>query len=269
MLPELRRMNILEKITFGKYKEVEERKEVVSLLQLEKSPFFGKKVNSLKWALENPAGKHGIIAEFKRKSPSKGIFNEAFEPTVVTKGYIEAGATALSILTDGPSFGGSKEDLMAVRELLPAVPVLRKDFMVDEYQLLEAKAWGADVILLIAAAIEPPLLNRLAKFAKSIGLETLLEIHETEELEGNLSEYIDVVGVNNRNLKDFTVDIERSVRAIEHIPAQFTRISESGISKPETIRHLQKYGYKGFLMGEAFMQTTDPVASIGNFINSI
>lgn len=262
-------MNILEKITVGKYREVEERKSQHPASLLEETPYFDRKVNSLKAALENPKGRHGIIAEFKRKSPSKGIFNESFEPVGITKGYIEAGASALSVLTDGPSFGGSKEDLIVVREALPLVPILRKDFMVDEYQILEAKAWGADAILLIAASTPPNLLNRLAKFAKSLGLDTLLEIHETTELEGNLSEYIDVVGVNNRNLKDFSVDIERSVRALEHIPSQFTRISESGISKPETIRHLKSHGYKGFLMGEAFMQTPDPVKAIQRFIQSI
>jgi len=261
-------MNILEKITQGKYQEVEQRKALVSVSELEHSEFFAKPTISLKYALENPNGKHGIIAEFKRKSPSKGIFNEAFEPVEVTTGYVQAGATALSILTDGPYFGGTKDDLIAVRRT-QSIPLLRKDFMVDEYQLLEAKAWGADVILLIAAAIDSTLLNRLAKFAKSIGLETLLEIHETEELEGNLSEYIDVVGVNNRNLKDFTVDIDRSIRAIEHIPAQFTRISESGISNPETVRQLKGYGYKGFLMGEAFMQTPDPKGAIQKFVDAV
>ena len=261
-------MNILDKITQGKYKEVSERKAVVSIAELERSEYFSKPTVSLKHALENPAGKHGIIAEFKRKSPSKGIFSEAFDPIEITNGYVSAGATALSILTDGPYFGGSREDLLAVRKM-QNVPLLRKDFMVDEYQLLEAKAWGADVILLIAAAIDSTLLNRLAKFAKSIGLETLLEIHEIAELNGNLSEYIDVVGVNNRNLKDFTVDIDRSIRAIEHIPAQFTRISESGISKPETVRQLKQYGYKGFLMGEAFMQTSDPEGAIQRFIDAV
>lgn len=261
-------MNILDKITQGKYKEVEERKGLISIAELERSEYFTKPTVSLKYALENPGGKHGIIAEFKRKSPSKGVFSEAFDPIVITNGYVNAGATALSILTDGPYFGGTKEDLIAVRTV-QNVPILRKDFMVDEYQLLEAKAWGADVILLIAAAIDSTLLNRLAKFAKSIGLETLLEIHEIEELNGNLSEYIDVVGVNNRNLKDFTVDIDRSIRAIEHIPAQFTRISESGISKPETVRQLKQYGYKGFLMGEAFMQTSDPEGAIQRFIDAV
>ncbi|MBC7391262.1 MAG: indole-3-glycerol phosphate synthase TrpC [Opitutaceae bacterium] len=261
-------MNILEKITQGKYKEVQDCKARVSVAELEKSIFFTNPTISLKSALENPDGKHGIIAEFKRKSPSKGIFNEAFSPVEVTTGYVKAGATALSVLTDGPYFGGSKEDLIAVRNAVN-VPLLRKDFMVDEYQILEAKAWGADVILLIAAAIDSNLLNRLAKFAKSIGLETLLEIHEVEELDGNLSEYIDVVGVNNRNLKDFTVDIERSIKAIEHIPTSFTRISESGISKTETVRYLKQNGYKGFLMGEAFMQTPDPVGAIKNFISHI
>jgi indole-3-glycerol phosphate synthase len=262
-------MNILDTITQGKYQEVADRKAVVGAAELEKSAYFASPVVSLKHALENPNGKSGIIAEFKRKSPSKGIFNESFDPVTVTSGYVNAGASGLSVLTDGPYFGGTKEDLMAVRKVLPQTPIIRKDFMVDEYQLIEAKAWGADVILLIAAAIDSTLLNRLAKFAKSIGLETLLEIHELSELEGNLSEYIDMVGVNNRNLKDFSVDVERSVRAIEHLPKQFTRISESGISKPETVRHLKQYGYKGFLMGEAFMQTADPVGSIRKFVQEI
>ncbi|HAR19831.1 MAG TPA: indole-3-glycerol phosphate synthase TrpC [Cytophagales bacterium] len=261
-------MNILSQITLGKYKEVEERKEMVTLKSLENSEFFGRNTVSLKNALENSNGKHGIIAEFKRKSPSKGIFSEKFEPVAIAKSYVEAGATALSILTDGPYFGGSSEDLMAVRRT-QNVPILRKDFMVDEYQMVEAKAWGADVVLLIAAAIDSALLNRLAKFAKSLGLETLLEIHEIQELEGNLSEYIDIVGVNNRNLKDFTVDIERSIRAVEHIPAHFTRISESGISRPETITHLKGFGYKGFLMGEAFMQTPSPEYAIRKFVEAL
>ncbi len=261
-------MNILEKITLGKYQEVKGNQELVSIAELENSRFFNKPTISLKSALENPAGRQGIIAEFKRKSPSKGVFNEAFSPVEITSGYVMAGATALSVLTDGPYFGGAKEDLIAVRNAVN-VPLLRKDFMVDEYQILEAKAWGADVILLIAAAIDSTLLNKLAKFAKSLGLETLLEIHEVKELDGNLSEYIDIVGVNNRNLKDFTVDIERSIKAIEHIPASFTRISESGISKTETIRYLKTHGYKGFLMGEAFMQTPDPVEAIHNFILKI
>jgi indole-3-glycerol phosphate synthase len=261
-------MNILSQITLGKYKEVEEKKELVSVKSLENTEFFGRTTVSLKNALEHPGGKHGIIAEFKRKSPSKGIFNDKFEPVEITAGYVQAGATALSILTDGPYFGGSSQDLIDVRRT-QNVPILRKDFMVDEYQILEAKAWGADVILLIAAAIDSVLLNRLAKFAKSLGLETLLEIHEIQELEGNLSEYIDIVGVNNRNLKDFTVDIERSIRAVEHIPAHFTRISESGISKPETIRHLKGFGYKGFLMGEAFMQTPSPEYAIRKFVEAL
>lgn len=261
-------MNILEQITIGKFKEVAERKFLVTSDQLEKSPLFIRDTLSLKDALLNRGAKPGIIAEFKRKSPSKGIFNENLSPVEVTNGYIQAGASGLSVLTDGPYFGGSKDDFITVRQQ-NAVPMLRKDFMVDEYQILEAKAWGADVVLLIAASIETSLLNRLAKFAKSLGLETILEIHEIQELEGNLSEYIDVVGVNNRNLKDFSVDIERSIHALEHIPSQFVRISESGISKPETIRYLQSYGYQGFLMGEAFMQTTDPIIAIRNFIESI
>jgi len=260
-------MNILEEIIQSKYGEVAARKQQTSVVDLEKSPLFERKTISLKQALLN--SKHyGIIAEFKRKSPSKGQFIGQLSVEDVTQGYVKAGAAGLSVLTDEHYFGGNLADLVAARSH-NNVPLLRKDFMVDEYQILEAKAHGADVILLIAAGIESPLLNRLAKFAKTLGLETLLEVREKEELDGNLSEYIDIVGVNNRNLKDFKVDIHISIETSAHIPNEFVKISESGISTPEVIHELNGYGYKGFLMGEAFMQTLDPLASINSFINKL
>lgn len=260
-------MNILEEIIQSKYGEVAERKKTVSVSDLEKSTLFQRETISLKQSLLNSQN-FGIIAEFKRKSPSKGQFIGQLSVEEITQGYVAAGAAGLSVLTDNHYFGGSLQDLEAARKV-NNVPLLRKDFMVDEYQILEAKASGADVILLIAAGIESPLLNRLAKFAKSLGLETLLEVREKEELEGNLSEYIDIVGVNNRNLKDFKVDIQISIETSEFIPSQFVKISESGISKAEVIHQLSSYGYKGFLMGEAFMQTIDPVVSITEFVKSI
>lgn len=259
--------NILAEIIDHKYKEVAIAQKTLPVSKLEKSIFFERKTISLKKALLD-SKQHGIIAEFKRKSPSKGAFNDKFSVEEITTGYVEAGAAGLSVLTDTDYFGGDLGDL-ALSRTLNSCPILRKDFMVDEYQILAAKACGADVILLIAAGIDSVLLNRLAKFAKSLGLETLLEIKEREELEGNLSEYIDIVGVNNRNLKNFTVDINSSIELSEHIPSQFVKISESGINKAEVIHQLESYGYKGFLMGEAFMQTPDPVNSIKEFIKSI
>jgi indole-3-glycerol phosphate synthase len=260
-------MNILEEIIQSKYTEVAARKLHTSAADLEKMPLFGRETISLKESLL--ASKHyGIIAEFKRKSPSKGQFIGQQTVEEITQGYVKAGAAGLSVLTDEHYFGGTLADLVAARKVNQA-PLLRKDFMVDEYQILEAKANGADVILLIAAGIDSKLLNRLAKFAKSLNLETLLEVREKEELDGNLSEYIDVVGVNNRNLKDFKVDINISIETSEYIPSQFVKISESGISTPEVIHQLSAHGFKGFLMGEAFMQTADPLASIQTFINKL
>lgn len=259
--------NILKEIIDYKYVEVAAHKNTIPVSKLEKSIYFDRPTISLKQALLQSKN-HGIIAEFKRKSPSKGMFNDKFSVEEITTGYVEAGAEGLSVLTDLNYFGGTLGDLALARNL-NTCPVLRKDFMVDEYQIIAAKACGADVILLIAAGIDSQLLNRLAKFAKSLGLETLLEIKDKQELEGNLSEYIDIVGVNNRNLENFTVDINCSKELSQYIPEQFVKISESGISKAEVIHDLESYGYKGFLMGEAFMQTPDPVGSIKKFIDSL
>ncbi|HTF81260.1 MAG TPA: indole-3-glycerol phosphate synthase TrpC [Cytophagales bacterium] len=260
--------NILAEIIDHKYKELATIKNTLPVAKLEKSVFFDRTCISLKKALLE-SKHHGIIAEFKRKSPSKGAFNDNFSVEEITTGYVAAGAAGLSVLTDSHYFGGTLGDLTLARTLNPSTALLRKDFMVDEYQVLAAKACGADVILLIAAGIETKLLNRLARFAKSLGLETLLEIKEQEELEGNLSEYIDIVGVNNRSLKNFTVDVNSSITLCEHIPDSFVKISESGINKAEVVHKLKGYGYKGFLMGEAFMQTPDPVMSIKEFVNSL
>lgn len=260
-------MNILQEIIKHKYKEVEYRKVLLPISVLEKSDDFERETFSLKKSLVESKN-HGIIAEFKRKSPSKGAFNDDFSIEEITTGYVRAGASALSVLTDEDYFGGSLTDLVAARNLNDC-PILRKDFMIDEYQIIAAKACGADAILLIAAAIDSSLLNKLAKFAKSMGLEVVLEIKEKSELEGNISEYIDVVGVNNRNLENFQVDINNSKEIAKYIPNTFVKISESGISTPEAIKDLETYGYQGFLMGEAFMQTANPVLSCTNFIQSL
>ncbi len=257
-------MNILEKIIAGKFQEVEERKSLVPVKMLEKSTYFEGKVVSIKKYVTNPE-KSGIIAEFKRKSPSKGMINASASLEQVTIGYMQAGASALSILTDKADFGGSNEDLMTVRKF-NFCPILRKDFIVDAYQIIEAKSIGADCILLIAAALAPEKLKELAVFAKSLGLEVLLEVHDGEELEKSLNDSVDLVGINNRNLKTFEVSLETSLSLVDQIPAKFTKISESGISDPKSLIQLKKVGFDGFLIGENFMKSARPEQAAYNFI---
>jgi len=241
-------MNILEKIIETKKVEVARQKKAIPAAHLKKYPGYGRKCNALKAALL----KHnstGIIAEFKQKSPSK--------VEKVTKGYADAGAAGLSVLTDYEYFGGTLANLAKAREANPEIPVLRKDFMIDTYQILEAKAFGADVILLIAACLEKEQAETLAKKAKSLGMEVLMEVHDSEELK-MVNNFVDIVGVNNRNLKTFEVDVETSVKLAKLIPERFVKISESGLAGAETIHYLRKNGFKGFLMGETFMKTDNP-----------
>lgn len=257
-------MNILEKIIADKYREVAERKSLIPVKLLEKSIFFDGKVVSMKKYVTDPE-KSGIIAEFKRKSPSKGLINGAASVEQVSIGYMQAGASALSVLTDQEYFGGSSEDLKVARKF-NFCPILRKDFVVDEYQIIEAKSIGADCILLIAAALEPEKLKSLAYFAKSLGLEVLLEVHDGEELEKSLNDGVDLVGVNNRNLKTFDVSIDTSLELVSAIPSSFIKISESGISDPKTLIELKKAGFDGFLIGENFMKSSRPEQAAYNFI---
>lgn len=259
-------MNILDKIIAEKYKEVEAQKAIMPMAKLEKYEEFKRKPISLKEALLKP-GSSGIIAEFKRKSPSKGIINDRVKVEEVTNGYAQAGVAGLSVLTDRQFFGGSLVDLIAARQV-NRIPILRKDFMVDEYQIIEAKAMGADVILLIAACLEHTQIKRLAQCAKSIGLEILFEIHAREELDKIVDE-IDMVGVNNRNLKDFRVDIEHSLALAQELPDKFVKVSESGIDNPETIKYLRNNGFKGFLIGENFMKQNNPGKACEEFIKNI
>jgi indole-3-glycerol phosphate synthase len=235
--------------------------------QLEQSIFFSRQMISLKNSLKQD-GQSGIIAEFKRQSPSKGVINATADVLQTTKGYVDAGATALSVLTDKLFFGGSNVDLIAARSVNHC-PILRKDFIIDEYQIIEAKSIGADVILLIAASLRPEEVQSLAAFAHSINLEVLLEVHSLEELESNTSSEIDLIGVNNRNLKTFDVSIDLSRKLTEAIPKEFVRISESGISYPETVIELKKFGYQGFLMGENFMKHDRPELAAKEFIDSL
>jgi indole-3-glycerol phosphate synthase len=258
-------MNILEKITAHKKTEIATRKKEMPVSVLEQSAFFKRQPFSMKQFLLDDT-KTGIIAEFKRKSPSKGIINDTADVAEVTLGYTNHGASALSVLTDEHFFGGSLRDLELART--NAIPVLRKDFMIDAYQVVEAKANGADVILLIAACLSPLEVKQLAATAKSLGLEVLLEIHGEDELE-HICDDVDIVGVNNRDLKTFSVDISRSVALGGKIPAGKLKISESGISNVDNILHLRKFGFKGFLIGEHFMRENDPVIAFAGFVNGL
>lgn len=260
-------MNILDKIIARKKEEVESNKGNCPIAELEKSMFFNRETLSFKKFIQAP-DKSGIIAEHKRRSPSKGVINGSVLLSDVIKGYEAAGASAISVLTDKDFFGGENKDLIEARSIC-SLPLLRKDFIIDEYQIVEAKSFGADVILLIAAALTPERLEALAKFAKYLGLEVLMEVHNKEELLDNINDHLDVIGVNNRNLKDFTESIETSIQLSELIPDKFVKISESSISKAETIVKLKEYGYKGFLIGETFMKTLNPGASCQELIQKL
>jgi indole-3-glycerol phosphate synthase len=258
-------MNILETIIEQKKIEVAERKRQTPVAVLEQMEWFSKIPFSLRKFLLDE-NKTGIIAEFKRKSPSKGWINADADPGVVTAAYTQHGASGLSVLTDEKFFGGSLDDLKKART--NNIPVLRKDFIIDTYQVVEAKAVGADVILLIAANLTPARVKTLASTAKSLGLEVLLEIHNEEELE-HICDEVDIVGVNNRNLKTFEVSIETSVYLGGLIPQDKPMISESGIADVETIRKLKQHNYKGFLIGENFMKAPDPAIAFAAFVEQL
>lgn len=259
-------MNILAEIAARKRTEVSESKARCPVAILERSPYFGRIAVSLAKSLLQP-GSSGIIAEFKRKSPSKGMINAAATVEEVTAGYVRAGASAVSVLTDTGFFGGKNEDLVRAREL-NYCPILRKDFVVDPYQVIEAKSIGADAILLIAAILTPGETFKLASLARSLGMETILEVHSASEL-NCLNENISILGVNNRNLVDFTVSIDISLSLSEFISGGITAISESGIQNPADIKILKQAGYKGFLIGEQFMSAADPARACSEFISGI
>ena len=260
-------MSVLDNINNNKLYEIAAAKANIGLDELKFSPLFKRKTNSLKAALKAD-GASGIIAEFKTKSPSKGIINEDAEVTEVTSGYVAAGVSGLSVLTDFEYFGGSFENLAKARFANPQTPILRKDFMLDPYQVYEAKAHGADVILLIAASLSKDELLRLTETAKELDLEVLVEVHTEEEIE-KLNPLVDLVGVNNRNLKTFDVDVETSVKLSKLLPTDVVRISESGLSSVENIHYLRKAGFDGFLMGENFMKTENPGQACTEFIQSL
>ncbi|MBX2966937.1 MAG: indole-3-glycerol phosphate synthase TrpC [Cyclobacteriaceae bacterium] len=260
-------MNILDTITAHKRREVDVNRQRVPVSQLEKSNFFERTCLSLTKVLKQETSS-GIIAEIKRKSPSQGIIHPNVLVSQVAEGYVHAGVSGLSILTDLEFFGGTNEDLIEARNA-SAAPILRKDFIVDEYQVIEAKAIGADTILLIAASLSPHQIKEFTSAAHQLGLEVLLEVHNEEELLANLTSGADMLGVNNRNLKTFEVSVEVSRKLIEMIPDSFVKISESGIENVNTVRELRALGYRGFLMGQNFMKHEKPEEACRKFIDEL
>jgi len=258
-------MDILEKIVADKRIEVDSKKRVLPLEYLQKSPLIERSAYSMTASLQ--AGS-GIIAEFKRRSPSRQVINQSSSVTEVVREYQSAGASGISMLTDTKYFGGALDDLLQARAAL-SIPLLRKEFMIDPYQVFEAKAFGADVILLIAAVLSPREVLNLSRLAQDLGMQVLLEVHNEEELKRSDLTHVDMIGVNNRNLKNFVVDLDVSRRLSELIPEEKYSVSESGISDPAAIVELRSFGYQGFLIGENFMKTDHPGLAAKEFIKRL
>lgn len=258
-------MTILEKIITARQKEIAIDRKERPVRTLEKSPYFERRCYSLSKKLKEC--KTGIIAEFKRASPSKGIINDQISPEQVAKAYEKAGAIGVSVLTERTYFSGKDQDLTEAREAV-SLPILRKDFILDEYQIIAAKALGADLVLLIAEILSKKKLKALAHLAKTLGLEVLMELHCEKGLD-KINENLNLIGVNNRDLKSFSVDIARSAELFNRIPEDFVKISESGLSDPASVVCLQKIGFKGFLIGGHFMQSKDPGKRCEEFIKKI
>ncbi len=259
-------MNILDKIAAFKRKEVEENKSLYPVKLLERTVYFETKPVSLSTYLLDK-DKSGIIAEFKRKSPSKGNINLYAPVGATTLAYMQAGASALSVLTDKEFFGGKNTDLTEARNY-NYCPVLRKDFIIDEYQVIEAKSIGADSILLIGAMLRKEQVSELARLAASLGMEVLFEIHDETEID-KLCPEITLAGINNRNLQTFEVDFENALRLAGKLPLDVTKIAESGISKPAQVAQLKQQGFKGFLIGEQFMRESLPGLACKKFIRQL
>lgn len=257
--------DILTEIVAHKRKEVERQQTETDIDTLYEQA--GKLHNIISFREHLEASLTGIIAEFKRKSPSKGWIHRSADSSVIPKAYAGAGATALSILTDEEYFGGKLDDLRTARNLV-SIPLLRKDFIISEYQLHQARAAGADVVLLIAANLSERECRTLARIAHEIGLETLLEVHRESELD-YLCDDIDVLGVNNRHLGTFVTEVETSFKLAAKLPRSITHISESGINNPHTVLELRKVGFRGFLMGEHFMREPHPAEALQTFIEAL
>lgn len=259
-------MNLLDQIIASKKREVALKKQVISINQLENSDLFNAKTHSLSKSIINSP--FGIIAEHKRRSPSKATINHSLSVEEVVKGYENSGASGISILTDSQYFGGSLEDLILAKASVNT-PLLRKEFIIDEYQILEAKAHGADSILLIAAVLTQSEIKTLTAFAHSIALEVLLEVHNQAELDKSLIPELDMIGVNNRNLKTFEVHLNTSLALVDKIPNNVVKISESGLHTAAEIKLLKNAGFNGFLMGEAFMKTNNPGAELATLLQQL
>ncbi len=260
-------MTILDKIIAFKKKEVSKIKADVPVKKLVESPLFQRDSLSLRKSLLE-YNSTGVIAEFKRQSPSKGVINDKVSIEEVTQGYLEANIAAQSILTDTSFFGGTMVDLMKARTINTTKPILRKDFIVDGFQIVEAKAIGADVILLIAACLTKQELKNYGQLAEDLGMEVLYEVHTQEDLD-KIELTNKIIGINNRNLKTFQVDLEHSMNLASQIPEDCVRVSESGLSDPRIVTGLKEYGFKGFLIGECFMNTENPGVACEEFISQI
>jgi len=259
-------MNILETIIAKKRLEVESSKILQPLKALEKSQYYNRTCISISKALQEP-GATGIIAEHKRKSPSKGVINDQLNVNDVVFAYQQAEASAISILTDQAFFGGSNDDILTVRNSI-SIPILRKEFIVDEYQIHEAKSIGADLILLIASCLNPSEVKTYAKLANQLGMEVLLELHDEDEF-SHICNEVQLVGINNRSLKTFSVNIERSLEMAAKLPSQKIKVAESGINHASEVKIFREHGYKGFLIGENFMKSSHPGDSLRSFINEL
>ena len=256
-------MKILDKIVEDKKIEINKLLSNSSISKLENSHLFSRKCISLKESIKN--NNSGIICEFKRRSPSNQNINYISSLSDVVSGYEEAGAAGLSILTNKEYFDGDPQDIIDIRDI-SNLPILRKEFIISEYQVIEAKSIGSDAILLIASILSEEEIIGYSSLAKSIGLEVLLEIHSEDELYKISGYDIDIVGVNNRNLDTLEIDLNNSIELYGKIPSKFVKISESGISEIESILKLKEVGYNGFLIGEKFMKTNNPMESAYDFI---
>lgn len=264
--------DILKEIVTHKKTEIARQKEILSFSALLDESAAPRSFRSMRKALEN--SESGIIAEFKRRSPSKGWISQNATIETILPAYEKAGASAISVLTNEKYFGGSLRDLRCARQHT-VLPILRKEFIIDSYQLLQARIVGADAVLLIAACLDIRQCEELAAYAHELGLEVLLEVHCEEEMR-YLNNHIDMLGINNRNLGTFVTDVQNSFRLArqikEHAAASSRPpllISESGISHPETVALLRKEDFRGFLIGETFMKTPDPGATLADFIRHI
>lgn len=260
-------MTILDTIKQHQLKKVAFQKVLNPIQLLEKSVLFKTESISLKKAILH-SEQNGIIAEFKRKSPSKGAININADVKKITAGYIKAGACALSILTNEHFFGAQTDDFKMAR-IFNNCPILRKDFMLDEYQIIESKSMGADVVLLIAKMLSPKEVQKLAKTAKDIGLEVFLELQNQDEIDRYQFDNVDLVGINNRNLNTFKIDPENSIKLAQQLPTSMLKIAESGIESAKTIQTLKEKGFNGFLIGEYFMRNNNPAEKCQKLIEQL